>query len=102
MARFKLDKDFLWKQRADPEYQAALVSVAQPAKEMAKAFAPIRTDAYRQSIRVVTDERDIRLEATDWKAHWIEFGTVDTPVFAPLRRGVRAAGLKLREAKRTK
>jgi hypothetical protein len=104
-------------------YKEGLAAAAEPAAEAARAIAPVGTvihetkagyvnnpGDYKKSIKIVTDPRGIRygraaatrsgsgvyLTASDWKAWWIEFGTVDTPVFAPLRRGAVAAGFKLR------
>ena len=36
-----------------------------------------------------------RVNANKFTSNWIEFGTEDTPAFAPLRRGAEAAGLKV-------
>lgn len=41
-----------------------------------------------------------RINAYDWKSGFIEFGTSDTPTFAPLRRGADEAGLNVTEVQR--
>lgn len=63
---------------------------------------PYETGAYVGSIKAEAGvENGIatgRVNAHDWKAHWIEYGTggiSPTPAFAPLQRGADAAGLKL-------
>lgn len=50
--------------------------------ETARQLAPVRTGAYRDSI----DAQDGRVVADVLHAMWVEFGTVDTPTFSPLRR----------------
>jgi hypothetical protein len=76
-----------------------LGAYANRAAEAARALAPVDSGEYRQSIGgAVGVERGTlvgRVYSKDFKAHWIEFGTVDTPVFAPLRRGVESLGLKV-------
>lgn len=84
-------------QRESREYQAGLAAAAKPAADLAKTFAPVKTGSYRDGIRVTIDRDQVRIDAMDWKSGFIEFGTVDTPIFSPLRRGVRAAGLRLEE-----
>lgn len=78
-------------------YKEALAVAAKPAEAAAKSFAPVRTGAYRDSIRVVIDSKGVRLDASDFKSHWVEWGSVNQPPSAPLRRGVRAAGLRFKE-----
>jgi hypothetical protein len=76
---------------------AQLASAAKGAEENAKALAPVREGDYRDGIEVVVEGSEVALVGTYWTSHFLEFGTVDTPAFAPLRRGVRAAGLRLKE-----
>ncbi len=33
--------------------------------------------------------------ASDFAWHWVEFGSVNNPPYAPFRRGLRAAGIRL-------
>lgn len=73
---------------------------AEDAAEESRAIAPVDTGEYRDSI---TAEAGIeggfargRVNAGKFTAGWLEFGTSDTPTFAPLRRGAEAAGLSLR------
>ena len=85
---------------AEPQYRSGLAKATQPAVAAAKNFAPVRTGAYRDSIRVVEDGRKVYLSAFDFKAWWIEVGSANNTPSAPLRRGARAAGLKLKESDR--
>jgi hypothetical protein len=95
-----------------PAYEASLRPIAEQIVETAKALAPVAEGSYRDSIHVTTgtefvkgvrsrngkrgrrqamNERgltgdSIFIVATDMKAHWIEYGTVERPAVAPLRR----------------
>lgn len=80
----------------ESEYRSGLAKAAAPAVTAAKNFAPVRTGAYRDSIRIVEQGRKVFLSAFDFKAWWIENGSANNPPSAPLRRGARAAGLKFK------
>lgn len=54
------------------------------------------TGNYRRSIRA----RGTRVVAEDFAWHLVEYGSVKNPPYAPLRRGVRAAGVRLVERPR--
>lgn len=62
---------------------------AEEAASIAKSLAPVATGDYRDSIGVDEDIDGVKLVATDFKAHWIEWGTVRTRAFAPLRTAAR-------------
>lgn len=49
------------------------------------------------SVVVEADARGIRVVNTDHGAHIDEYGSVNSPPYAPLRRGARRAGLRLEE-----
>ena len=76
-----------------PLLEAGAESVAERAREIARAEAYDEGD-YHDGIEAVVIETDEglvgRVNANDWKSHLIEFGTVDTPAFAPLRRALEA------------
>lgn len=93
---FKPNKNFPKAFGHDPEYQNGLAGVAKAAAGAAKSFAPVETGAYRDSIQVVEDDGKVYVSAFDFKALWIENGSIHNTPSAPLRRGVRAVGLKLR------
>lgn len=82
--------------KATPEYLAAMAQAAASVVPMVKAAAPNVTGAYSRSIRAVED----RVETTDAFGHIIEWGSVNSPPYAPLRNGVRAAGLRLDESQK--
>jgi hypothetical protein len=90
MATFVPDPTFEKQLQHDPEYLAYLDRVANEAAAAAKAAAPRDTGEYADSIsgEVVHDEGKARarVSSDDPKWPYIEFGTEDTPAFAPLRR----------------
>lgn len=80
--------------------QESILAAAEAAASAARAIAPRRSGDYAEGIEPGVDaEGDVVLNANDWKSHFIEFGTADTPTFAPLRRGVLAAGLRFAAGK---
>lgn len=81
--------------KATPEYAAAMAEIAAFAAPSVRANAPHVTGGYHGSIRVVEN----RIETTDIAGPIIEFGSVNNPPYAPLRTGVRAAGLRLDESR---
>jgi hypothetical protein len=94
---FKLNRGFgeeLGKQRA---YNEALASSTQPAAAAVRMAAPRETGAYARSISVVIESGEVRLKSSDPFAHLVEWGSAKNPPYAPLRRGIRAAGLRFKE-----
>jgi hypothetical protein len=79
--------------------QDDLQKVAEDIAEKAVAAAPEDDGDYKAGIEAVSgmgeDGVQARVNANDWKSGLIEFGTEDTPTFAPLRRGAEAAGHKV-------
>lgn len=81
---------------AQPEYQARLLEIAGDVKDSVERQAPIgQTGDYIHSIRVT--QRPLAVGSFDFAAHWVEYGSIRNPPYAPLRRGARAAGLRLHE-----
>lgn len=84
-----------------PEMMKFLKDEAEKAAAAAKGFAPVLTGTYRDSIKADSKISDGKatgfIYATDFKAVWIEYGTSTNPTYAPLRKGVEAAGLKVKE-----
>lgn len=70
---------------ANPSVQLVVRSKAEEAAGIARDLAPVATGAYRDSIQVEQEGSDALLVATDFKAHWIEWGTIRTRAFATLR-----------------
>lgn len=89
--------------RAQPKFQAAMRAVAEPARAAAEQFAraaggPWMKRKSAKGLIVVDITADgARITNTDHGGHLAEYGSRNNPPHAPLRRGVRAAGLKLTE-----
>lgn len=82
----------------DPAYRQLRRHAARAAAGAARAIAPVgRTGDYQDSIDDREYGDEVVVESTDPFAHLVEFGSVNNPAYAPLRRGVRAAGLDLRD-----
>lgn len=83
------------------EYRRALLEVAEACADGAREASPVADGDYRDGIEATTADREGevvgRVNANDWKSHWIEWGSVNNPPHAPLRRGVLSAGLTFEE-----
>jgi len=92
---FKMNPGFVARMSRDLSLIPPLKDAADAAAERARELAPTLSGDYRAGIKtaVGADAKSVfaRLNATDFKSHWIEFGTSDTPAFAPLRRSVMMA-----------
>lgn len=94
MARFVPNPRFEQQVSKSREMKRALREATEPALREAQRLAPVDTGEYRDSLQIVEDANGVRLMSDDDKASYIEFGTSDTPAFAPLRKGTEAAGLR--------
>lgn len=70
---------------------------AERAAEIARATAPRQTGRYRDSIAVEEEAGKVALVARDFKAHWIEWGTVRTRAYATLRNAAAQVASHIRE-----
>lgn len=76
----------------DDTFQAGLAKIAADAAEQVKAAAPTGgTGYYRRHVRAHGTQ--IQLSDPFW--HLVEFGSIHNIPYAPLRRGMHAAGLRL-------
>lgn len=94
MARYVPNPGFEGQIKREPRFRAGMAETTSEVKRQVQAAAPNQTGHYRRSIR---DDGE-RVWTTDIAGHIIEWGSSRTPPYAPLRRGVRAAGLRLDEA----
>ncbi len=83
-----------------PEMAAAMKIRGEATARNARQIAPVGEGVgghYRDSIEVEIELVDgvfvSRVVAKKFTARFIEFGTIDTPTFAPLRRGLEMTGL---------
>lgn len=74
---------------AYPGTQAVLRTAAGVARIEIRAAAPHKTGYYRRHLSA----RGTRVLIGDPFWHLVEFGSVNNPPYAPVRRGIRAAGL---------
>jgi hypothetical protein len=73
-------------------------SVKGPAEQFARAAgAPWMPRAGHELIEVGEDAEGVYVANTDHGGHLTEYGSAKSPPHAPLRRGARAAGLRLDE-----
>lgn len=71
---------------AEAGVKAVERAAAEEAATIARANAPAETGAYRDGIGV---DEEGNLVATDWKSHWIEWGSQHNQAFATLRNAAR-------------
>ena len=105
MARTRFVPNRLFEQqiKRDPRYRAGLRLIAEtqvkPAVTVAarQAQAPWMPRPGHELIEVEQDGLELAVVNTDYAGHLQEWGSINNPPHAPLRRGVRAAGLRLDE-----
>ena len=96
MAAFRRNPAFHAEIRSEPEFTAHMRATATQVAVQARAGAPVHTRYYRRHIR----PDGTHVVAGDPFSHLVEWGSANNPPYAPLRRGVRAAGLRLDEINR--
>ena len=95
----RLDPGFREELEATDEYQGGLARLAETVADAARRVAPERTGHYGRSIKVRRSDGKVYVATTDIAGHLIEFGSAKNPVYAPLRRGARAAGLRVSDTR---
>jgi hypothetical protein len=96
--RFKRNRRFEDQISREVGPRMALRKRAHVAKRFAIGAAPRgQSDDYVNSIDVIEINGRVYLRTNDFAGHMVEFGSVNNPPYAPLRKGVRAAGLRLDE-----
>lgn len=71
---------------------------AKQVKNFAIGLAPRGvSDNYAASIDVVQQGQKVYVRTNDFAGHMVEWGSANNPPYAPIRRAVRAAGLRLDE-----
>lgn len=94
--RFEPNPAFRAELEATPEFQAGERQITLEVAKAIRAGAPHHTGAFERSVRA----RGRLVETTDAFWHLIEFGSINNPAYAPFRRGISAAGLRLDETRR--
>jgi HK97 gp10 family phage protein len=97
--RIDMPIDFERQVASKPETGRVLGDRAEDVAAAIRAVAPVRTGAYRDSIRAQGSKREsdgyvglVEIDSPYW--HYVEFGTEDTPTFSPIRRALHRLGLK--------
>lgn len=92
---------------ANPSLTLELLSQLRPVLRASGEAVASRADSFAHSamprrgykrIEVHETVEGVEVANTNYGGHLEEFGSVNNPPYAPLRRGARAVGLKLRES----
>ena len=96
---FRPRRQFIGELKRGAEFQAKLDEAAREIKDKAERETPVgATEDTIHGYVITKTPTTRRVGNTDFFFHLTEFGSVNNPAYAPLRRGVRAAGLRLDEA----
>lgn len=99
MADVKLNRKFADQLAKSPEFQQGMRKIAEIVADSVKANAPKGgTGYYRRKVSAFQKGDVVGVKSEDHFAHLIEFGSAKNPAYAPMRRGVRAAGLRLEQS----
>jgi hypothetical protein len=95
---FKANENFEKELIEEGDYLSGLASLLTGAIGVVRAMSPVASGKFRDSIEVEIVDDEVRLGSGDPVAHIVEWGSVNNPPYAPIRRGVRAVGLRLDES----
>ena len=85
--------------KATGDYRQGMLQVAQTLVEpIRRNSPPDNTGHYDRSVHTFNTGQHTGVAVDDVAAHIIEWGSVNNPPYASIRRGVRAAGLRLEES----
>ena len=90
MNRFEPDHTCTVRIEKQAEFRRGMRTRAKVGVEFVVALSPERTGYYRRHVKA----RGNRIHATDPFWHIVEWGSVKSAPYAPLRRGVIAAGFR--------
>lgn len=92
MSRYAAHVEGLADLATSPALQAAMAAAAREIAAQARRVAPVGdTGHYKRSLKT----KGPIAYTDDPFGHLVEFGSVNNPAYAPLRRATRAAGLRL-------
>lgn len=89
--RFVKNVGFTKELEATPEMREFRRKVTKVAAQAVRDAAPEQTGYYKRRVRA----RGYSVVVLDPFWHLVEFGSTNNPTYAPLRRGIRAVGLRL-------
>jgi hypothetical protein len=93
---FKANKNLTKELAREPWAREMLQENVDAVEEEAMRASPLGSDfvGYYGRFKTIVRRLTGTVGNTDVAAHLIEFGSVNNPAYAPLRRGVQAAGLR--------
>lgn len=93
---FRPNPAFETQMKKEREYKDALEEIMEGPLGVAVVIAPRGpTRQYYKKFVIVREEGELRFGNKDFKAHWIEWGTVKMPGQHVLTRAVEMVGIKL-------
>lgn len=99
--RFRPNRRLVRDLERQARYQAGLMDAAEAIKTEAERLTDRGIDQRYRHIadfyEVVEEDGEVRVGNRHGLFHLVEYGSRNNPAYAPLRRGVRAAGLRLDE-----
>ena len=95
MTRFVKSHSFEAEMEASPGFERAMASEASEIARQVRAVAPKRTGYYIRHVSSL----GARVTLGDFAWHLIEYGSAHNRPYAPVRKGVRAAGHRYRDAR---
>jgi hypothetical protein len=90
IARYRPNPAFEAEVLAEEKFQRGIRKRTKEIAEVVQAVSPRHTGYYKRHVKAKGD----RIVAGDPFWHIVEFGSVNNPAYAPLRRGMRAAGIR--------
>lgn len=96
-AFYVANKLFEQQMKVQQDFVDALADAGEEVASQAKAAAPVVTGYYKRSIWVDRGPFQVTVGSHDPFGHMVEWGSINNPAYAPIRRGVLAAGLRLDE-----
>lgn len=93
MAKVKYVPNPLFEEEVEttPQFKRGMWDITDDGAAAVRRAAPVRTGYYRHHVKAI----GTRIRTLDVFWHLVEFGSVNNPPYAPLRRGLRAAGFRL-------
>lgn len=89
--RYVPNPAFTTEVQEQPQHVKGMRTITKAAAKVVRRVAPHRTGYYERHVRA----RAQAIQATDPFWHIVEWGSVNSRPYAPLRRGLRAAGIRL-------
>ena len=87
--------------RNETKLRQALVTAARPAVKVANQLGhAIMPKGKGPAVSVVSDAEGVFIVNAAYGSHLDEYGSITNPPYAPVRRGIHAAGLPFRELPR--